>query len=105
MTDTNTTKENTVSENYNPTPIPNDPATLAFDRVTDAVDLVQNGPKMIAEAYEMLTTEVTRYTRAYDILTALDATGTAPVPDTLPGVKAVKPVRRRKRRTSTTKAA
>lgn len=106
MTDiTNTTEENSVSETYNPTPISADPATLARERVETAVELVQTGPKMIAEAYELLIAEATRYALAYDILTALDATGNAPAPDTLPGVKAVKPTRRRKRRATTTKAA
>lgn len=100
-----TTKEDIVSETYNPTPIPADPATLARERVDEAVELVRTGPKMIEEAHELLTAEVNKYARAYDILTALDATGTAPAPDTLLGVKAIKPVRRRKRRTSTAKAA
>lgn len=68
-------------------PLRTDPTRLVLERVCDAVELVERGPRLICETYDAYITEVRKYSRAYAVLTALDAVGTALDPDILPGVK------------------
>lgn len=106
--DTNTDNKETHLNIIPAAPVKADPATLARERVDAAVDLVEHGPKMIREAYELLSAEVTKYERAYNVLAALDATAGAPAPGTLAGVKAVNkatPQRGRSRRSAGKKSA
>lgn len=104
----NDPQENTMNDYDHTPPIQSDPASLAMERVTEAVELVERGPQMIRETYDAYMAAVRTYRKSYDVLNALDAVTGVPAPDTLPGVKALTKSaqqRARSRRSTAKKAA